>query len=141
MWRGAAYMHAQNNTEHSNLKHTLSSYLIGVLFGIIAMLAAYILFAVAATAVDLPKTVLSGMAIAGLAIAGFVAGYFAAHMLGSRGLLSGLAAGAILAALFLLFSLVVFRGGFTILLLIKLIVLLLLAAVGGIFGVNKKKHH
>ena len=81
------------------------------------------------------------MAIAGLAIAGFVAGYFAAHMLGSRGLLSGLAAGAILAALFLLFSLVVFRGGFTILLLIKLIVLLLLAAVGGIFGVNKKKHH
>lgn len=134
-------MHAQNNTERTNLKHMLSSYLIGILFGVIAMLAVYILFAAVATALDLPEVVLNGMVIAGLATAGFVSGYFVAHMLGSRGLLNGLAVGAFLAILFLLISLSVFRGGVTVFLLIKLAILLFLSVVGGIFGVNKKKHH
>lgn len=132
-------MRAQNTTETPALQRYFKALLFGVLSAGLILTVIYMAFAVIATVTDLPSVFLTGIVFFGIISAGFFSGYIAARLIGSKGLLTGLVNGVVLAGLFLIISLCLFLSGMTVMLELKLILLVFLSSCGGIFGVNSKK--
>lgn len=132
-------MQIQKKVEQSTAGKTIITFLSGVFWGMIVWLAANIVFAAVTTAIDCSDFILNVLAVIGLAAGGFTAGAVTAKKVGKKGMAVGLASGGILAVLLLIAG--VICGGMTWMLGIKLLVVLFLSVCGGIFGVNRKKHH
>lgn len=89
---------------------------------------------------DIPRGAVAPMAVAAAAIGALVAGLVAALCAGKRGLLIGALCGTVMALILLIVGLVRFGGvdvGYTAL---KWAVMTLCGAIGGLIGVNRKRH-
>lgn len=89
---------------------------------------------------DIPRGAVAPMAVAAAAIGALVAGLVAALCAGKRGLLIGAVCGTVMALILLIVGLVRFGGvdvGYTAL---KWAVMTLCGAIGGLIGVNRKRH-
>ena len=101
-----------------------------------AVFLASVIFSAIATVIDLSDRAFSLMSSFALCAGCFAGGFTAAKRRGRHGIKSGLACGAVIFAVTLLFGLIFVRsfsaGGF----FTKLLIILVCSAIGGIFGVN-----
>ena len=111
---------------------------VGVVVGVLAMLAFLLLFAVVLTMKDFSDSALMPMSTVTCGLAAFLAGFSASKANGKQGMLTGLATGAALFVLLLLIGLFVSGVAFTYWTGIKFAVLLIAAALGGVTGVNTR---
>ena len=112
--------------------------LVGLCIGVVSCTLLLLLAALLFRSVDIPTGAVTPIAVTVAAIGTFLAGWVAARVAGSRGLLIGSACGLVLFLTILLIGLI--RGnvevGFA---AIKLAALTLSGAIGGVLGVNHKR--
>lgn len=99
-----------------------------------------LLMAAVIAAVDVPKAAITPLAVVASAVGAFVGGIVAAKIAKEKGLLFGAACGLILFVLVLVAGFAVLkevRGSFAV---AKLFILIGCGAIGGILGVNSRKH-
>lgn len=125
----------------SDLVSSIKAIVIGTSVGALACIAFLFLFSfIIVRTNSLPGSLIEGMVIAICAIGAFLAGYVAVRIYKSKGMLYGMAAGLLLFLIILLCSSIILKGGtITMMAFIKGILMVLLGAIGGIFGVNKRK--
>lgn len=121
------------------VKKLLRPVFIGACVGAVCCLLLLLLMSAVMAATDVPKSVVTPMAVVAAAVGAFIGGITAARIAKEKGLLIGAACG-------LLLFLVVLIAGFAVLkdirgtyVLVKLLVLIGCGAVGGILGVNLRK--
>lgn len=121
------------------VKKLLRPVCIGACVGAVCCLLLLLLMSAVMAATDVPKSVVTPMAVVAAAAGAFIGGITAARIAKEKGLLIGAACG-------LLLFLVVLIAGFAVLkdirgtyVLVKLLVLIGCGAVGGILGVNLRK--
>lgn len=113
--------------------------LFGLILGAVVTFLMLMLLALILSVKDFPPAAAVAMSSAAAGIGAFFAGFTAARIVGRKGLLLGLACGALLYVIITLISLAVSPGGFTALSLIKLVIVLLASVIGGVLGVNTRK--
>ena len=118
------------------VKKILRPVLVGACMGAVVCLLLLLLMA----AVDVPKAAITPLAVVASAVGAFVGGIVAAKIAKEKGLLFGAACGLILFVLVLVAGFAVLkevRGSFAV---AKLFILIGCGAIGGILGVNSRKH-
>ena len=125
----------------SSLKRIIRSVLIGTLIGGAICIALLALMAVVMTGVDIPKPVVTPLAVAAACVGAFCSGFSAALIAKKQGWLVGALSG-------LLLFLLVLVSGFALLgevrisfAFIKRALSLFSGMVGGMIGVNLRKRH
>lgn len=114
--------------------------LVGVAVGIIGCIGLLMLMALIVQSVDVPRAAILPLAITAAAIGAFLAGLTAAAIAKQNGLLLGAVCGLVLFLLILLAGVARYagvNGGNAVL---KLAILLLCGSIGGVLGVNLRKH-
>ena len=114
--------------------------LVGVAVGLIGCIGLLMLMALIVQSVDVPRAAILPLAIAAAAIGAFLAGLTAAAIAGQKGLLLGAVCGFVLWLLILLAGVARYEGVSGGNALIKLAALLLSGGIGGVLGVNMRKH-
>ena len=114
--------------------------LVGVAVGLIGCIGLLMLMALIVQSVDVPRAAILPLAIAAAAIGAFLAGLTAAAIAGQKGLLLGAVCGLVLWLLILLAGVARYEGVSGGNALIKLAALLLSGGIGGVLGVNMRKH-
>lgn len=126
----------------NNQKQTapiLRPILIGLCVGVVSCTLLLLLAAFLFRSVDVPLGASAPVAIAAAALSALVGGWTAARAARSRGLLIGGLCGLLLFLIILLCGL--FRGGVNSgYAVVKLAALTLCGAIGGVLGVNRKRH-
>ena len=120
------------------VKKILRPVLVGACMG--AVVCLLLLMAAVIAAVDVPKAAITPLAVVASAVGAFVGGIVAAKIAKEKGLLFGAACGLILFVLVLVAGFAVLkevRGSFAV---AKLFILIGCGAIGGILGVNSRKH-
>ena len=115
------------------VKKILRPVLVGACMGAVVCLLLLLLMAAVIAAVDVPKAAITPLAVVASAVGAFVGGIVAAKIAKEKGLLFGAACGLILFVLVLKEV----RGSFAV---AKLFILIGCGAIGGILGVNSRKH-
>lgn len=112
----------------------------GTVIGMLCCLAVLLIFAMVMAARDIPQAAITPMAVVAAAIGAFVGGFMSARSAGSRGLAYGAACGALMYLLILIagFSLLQYVNGWFA--VMKLFAVVASAAVGGVYGVNRRRH-
>lgn len=113
---------------------------VGLCVGVVTATLLLLGAAVVLWQVDIPRGAVAPLAVATAAIGALVAGVVAALCAGKRGLLTGAACGTMMALILLLVGLARSGGvdvGYTAL---KWAVMTLCGAIGGLIGVNRKRH-
>lgn len=121
------------------VKRFIRPILIGACIGAVCCLLALLLFAGILAAADIPKSVITPLAVAAAAFGAFIGGIVSARMAREKGLLLGAACGLVLFFLILAAGFAVLkdiRGTYAV---IKLLILTACGAVGGVLGVNVRK--
>ena len=122
------------------VKKILRPVLVGACMGAVVCLLLLLLMAAVIAAVDVPKAAITPLAVVASAVGAFVGGIVAAKIAKEKGLLFGAACGLILFVLVLVAGFAVLeevRGSFAV---AKLFILIGCGAIGGILGVNSRKH-
>ena len=122
------------------VKKILRPVLVGACMGAVGCLLLLLLMAAVIAAVDVPKAAITPLAVVASAVGAFVGGIVAAKIAKEKGLLFGAACGLILFVLVLVAGFAVLkevRGSFAV---AKLFILIGCGAIGGILGVNSRKH-
>lgn len=122
------------------VKRFLRPVFIGAFVGAIGCLLVLLLMAAVLAAVDVPKAAITPLAVAAAAFGAFIGGLVAARMAREKGLLLGAACGLVLFLILLVAGFAVLkeiRGTYAV---VKLLVLIGCGAVGGVLGVNLRKH-
>lgn len=114
--------------------------LVGVAVGLIGCIGLLMLMALIVQSVGVPRAAILPLAIAAAAIGAFLAGLTAAAIAGQKGLLLGAVCGLVLWLLILLAGVARYEGVSGGNALIKLAALLLSGGIGGVLGVNMRKH-
>lgn len=122
------------------LSRWLRPLLVGLCVGVIAGTLLLLVAALVLKSVSLPASTIRPMAVTAAGVGAFAAGLAAAITAKERGLLTGAVCGALLYLLLLLIGLVRLGGADTGYAFIKWAVLTVCGAVGGLVGVNRKRH-
>lgn len=117
-----------------NIRPVIVSVVIGAAVGIVLLL----LLSVVVSAVGVPQSFISPMAIFAISVGGFAAGFICAKKVRERGLLYGAACGAVLSVILMLASFTVSDYGFGLLALIKTMFIMLSSMIGGVVGINQR---
>lgn len=128
----------KNPSEPSGLSGRLKSLLLGTVFGLAAAVLFSVLFSLLLPMSFVPDEMVSVCACAAVFFGAFVSGFVSLRLIGSSGLVNGLFAGILFAAVHLLAAMVsggVFSGP---MIFICLGLEILGAAVGGLVSVNAK---
>ena len=132
-------MKSHKEDSSAMVKRFLRPVVIGAVVGALCCTLVLIIMAAIVASQDIPKAVITPMAIVAGAAGSFFGGFTAARIAKERGLLIGGACGLLL---FILVVIVGFaflkeiRGAY---ILVKLAVMLICSAVGGVIGVNLRK--
>lgn len=132
-------MKAQDRSR-SFLNGRLKPLLAGLCVGVLCTTLLLLLAALLIRSVDISRTVITPLAIAASGIGAFAAGLTAALVARRNGLVLGAVCGLVLYLIILLTGCAVnssVDGGYGV---IKLAVLTVTGAIGGVLGVNRKKH-
>lgn len=132
-------MRAHNRTP-SFFTRWLRPLLVGTAVGTLGCMALLMLMALVIQKVDVPRSAVLPLAIAAAAVGAFLAGLVAAAMAKQKGLLLGIACGLTLFLLILLAGFARYAGVDGGNAAVKLAVLLLAGGIGGVLGVNMRKH-
>lgn len=89
---------------------------------------------------NIPQMLVMPMVLVALGVGAFAAGHLAARLTHEKGLVMGLCCGALLFLLLWLFGLRINENSLGVIAIIKLAVALVFSALGGVTGVNVKKH-
>jgi len=127
-----------NKTSRTEQADFYKPILFGLIISVIATVLILLIFSFLLTIRDMPAMTMPVFSAVSIAIGGFLGGLFSAKKAGKNGLLYGVITGAALYVIVLIASLIVSKGGVTMLTLIKLVITLISAAIGGIIGVNLK---
>lgn len=114
--------------------------LVGVGVGALGCMGLLMLMALIIQSVDVPRSAVLPLSIAAAAGGAFIAGLVSAAMAGRRGLLVGVVCGLVLFLLILAAGIARYAdvsGGAA---AVKLAVLVLCGGIGGVLGVNMRKH-
>ncbi len=114
--------------------------LVGVAVGLIGCIGLLMLMALVIQSVDVPRAAIGPLAITAAAIGAFLAGLTAAAIAKQKGLLLGAVCGVVLFLLILLAGVAQYAGVSGTGAAIKFAVLLLCGSIGGVLGVNLRKH-
>ena len=129
----------KSRTNH-NLTTVLRPIGVGLCVGVITATLALLGAAVILWQADIPRSAVTPMAVTAVALGALVAGLTAARCAGQRGLLMGAVCGTLMALILLVAGLARSGGihvGYTAL---KWVVTTLCGAIGGLIGVNRKRH-
>ena len=129
-----------HNQASSFFARWLRPWLIGTAVGTIGCTVLLMLMALVVRSVDVPRSAVLPLAIAAAACGAFLAGLVAAAVAGQKGLLLGVACGFTLFLLILLAGFVRYAGVDGGNAVIKLAALVLCGGIGGVLGVNMRKH-
>ncbi len=132
-------MKAQRKTP-SFFQSRIQPVLVGIGVGLLACIGILMLMAMLVESVDVPRSAILPLAITAAAVGAFVAGLVSAAMAKRNGLLMGAACGLGLFVLILLAGFARYAGVSGGHAMLKLAVLVLTGGVGGILGVNMRKH-
>lgn len=114
--------------------------LIGVAVGLIVCIGLLMLMALVVQSVDVPRAAVLPLAIIAAALGAFAAGLTAAAVARQKGLMLGAVCGLTLWLLILLAGVARYEGVSGGNALIKFIALVLSGGIGGVLGVNMRKH-
>jgi len=125
--------------EESTLSRWLRPVLTGTVAGSLVCIVVLLLFALLLAACDIPQPAVVPMAVAAAAIGAFLGGFISARASGSRGLVFGAAAGALMFLLNLIagFSFLHDISGWYA--VVKLLVIVISSSIGGVYGVNVRR--
>lgn len=129
----------QNKSEKSKILYYSKLVGISVLVGLLVCTLILMLFSLIISVKDVPEFVIRIMSVVAVSISAFVAGYVAAKLIKSKGMLVGLLNGAILFMLFYLTNLFLIKTEDFSALPIKVAIVLLSAGLGGVLAVNVKR--
>lgn len=132
-------MRAHDRTP-SFFRSWLRPVLVGVAVGLIGCIGLLMLMALVVQSVDVPRAVILPLALAAAAIGALLAGLTAAAIAKQKGLLLGAVCGLVLWLLILLAGVARYEGVSGGNALIKFAALLLSGGIGGVLGVNMRKH-
>ncbi len=114
--------------------------LVGTAIGVIVCVAALLLMAALVRTVDVPRAAVLPLAIAAAAAGAFAGGLAAAAAAGQRGLAVGALCGLVLYLLILLAGFIRYSGVSGGTAVLKLAVLIVAGGLGGVLGVNCRRH-
>lgn len=114
--------------------------LVGTAIGVIVCVAALLLMAALVRTVDVPRAAVLPLAIAAAAAGAFAGGLAAAAAAGQRGLAMGALCGLVLYLLILLAGFIRYSGVSGGTAVLKLAVLIVAGGLGGVLGVNCRRH-
>ena len=114
--------------------------LIGVAVGLIVCIGLLMLMALVVQSVDVPRAAILPLAIIAAALGAFAAGLTSAAVAGQKGLMLGFVCGLALWLLILIAGVARYEGVSGGNALIKLAALVLSGGIGGVLGVNMRKH-
>ncbi|HBT64787.1 MAG TPA: TIGR04086 family membrane protein [Ruminococcaceae bacterium] len=112
---------------------------IGTAAGMLCCLAVLLLFALLMAARDIPQSAVTPMAVAAAAMGAFIGGFISARIAGSRGLFYGAACGALMYLLILVAGISLLQSISGWYAVAKLLVIMVSAAIGGVYGVNRRR--
>lgn len=127
--------------ERENFSYAIKAGLLGLFVG--TLCSAVFMVICAAFFVSsgkLPKGAISAITLVIAGISAFAAGVTAARMQQKKGILIGSAAALFLSLLYLICGVLIIGEPLTIQAFTKLLIMTLCGAIGGIFGVNRKKN-
>lgn len=124
----------------SLLRRWLRPLLVGVCVGVVSGTLLLLGAALLLRAADLPAGAVTPLALGAAGLGTLAAGFAAALMAGERGLLVGALCGTLIYLLLLPVGLTRFGGAEGAFALTKWAVLTVCGAVGGLIGVNRKRH-
>ena len=113
---------------------------VGLCVGIVTATLLLLGAAVALWKVDVPRGAIAPMAVTAAAIGSLIAGVVAALCAGKRGLVTGAVCGTVMALILLIVGLSRFGGADVGYAALKWAVMTLCGAIGGLIGVNRKRH-
>lgn len=128
-----------NTQNRSLLQDWVRPVLAGLCVGVLCGTLLLLLMAVAIRSVDIPRGIVTPLAIAAAAVGAFAAGLTAALVAKQRGLLLGFLCGLLLFCILLLAGYARFSAVDSRLALIKLAVLAVTGSIGGVLGVNRRR--
>lgn len=132
--------HDKSTGKDSDFAVALKAPLFGAAIGAVVCAAFLFLFAFLFVAVKaIPQPMIQWFAILCAALGALAAGYAATRIYGSKGLMFGVSAAAILFVVLTLIAFIISRDKFTYITLIRLLAMTLSGAIGGILAANKKK--
>ncbi len=114
--------------------------LVGVAVGLIGCIGLLMLMALIVQSVDVPRAAILPLAIIAAAIGAFLAGLTGAAIAKQKGLLLGAVCGLVLWLLILFAGVARYEGVSGGNALVKLAALVLSGGIGGVLGVNLRKH-
>ena len=114
--------------------------LVGTAIGVIVCVAALLLMAALVRTEDVPRAAVLPLAIAAAAAGAFAGGLAAAAAAGQRGLAVGALCGLVLYLLILLAGFIRYSGVSGGTAVLKLAVLIVAGGLGGVLGVNCRRH-
>lgn len=114
---------------------------IGTLFGTFISIVLLIIFSVLFIKMkSIPSLAIEPISMAICAISAFLSSYISARIIRENGMIYGIISGFVMFMLMFFSWLIFNREAITTLILVKITLMLLMGAIGGIIGVNKKKH-
>lgn len=124
---------------NKNADNKKSAYIIGGVIGVLATLAAMLVFSALLLFLNIDRTYAAPFATISVAVGGFISSYFAAKKIGDKGYLTGLIIGTVVFVVITVFSLIM-GNSLSINTLFHFIIIILSSLVGGIMGVNGNRH-
>lgn len=122
-------------------RSSVASVLFGVVGALLVSLLLLSLFSILMTVRDLPAVVIVLLACVSIAGGAFVGGMVAARLIRNRGLMIGAITGLAFFLILYLTGLIMHQAGMDAWLLVKVAIAVLTGGIGGITGVNMRKHH
>lgn len=116
-----------------------SAYLWGAILGVLASLAAMLIFSAVLLFFNIDRAYAAPFATISVAAGCFIASRYTAKKIGDKGYLVGLIIGAVVFVVITVLSLIL-GNGFSLNTLFHFIIMMLSSLVGGITGVNSNKH-
>lgn len=125
--------------KYGSMKY-LKPVLTGTVVGALVITVVLMVLSLLLSLKNIPQMLVMPMVLVALGAGAFVGGHLTARLTHEKGLVMGLCCGALLFFLLWLFGLRINENNIGVIALIKLTVALVFSALGGVMGVNVKKH-
>lgn len=113
---------------------------LGVVVGIVFSIILLSILSIAMSIQPIPQNFVYPIALIVMAVGSFVSGYFCTKISRKKGLLLGFLCGVLLFSIVAVFGIMFSNLQFNLAMVTKFLVIVLSAMIGGVLGVNSKKH-
>lgn len=112
---------------------------LGIVFGLVIIIALCSLFALMMTFADLPDVIISAISLLIICVACYSSAYFSTQIYRKNGFFQGFICGLGIFVLLFIMSLIGYKAQLSTMVFIKLLLCILFGIFGGIRGVNTRK--